>query len=278
MLIAELLEWRGTLPTVFLLLTMAAVALWEERAPRRALSCSLGLRWPANLGLGAINAVMLFLVLPFATVGFSVWVERQGLGLLQVVEPPYWLAMIGGFLLLDLTRYLHHYLLHCVPWLWALHRVHHADHDYDFTVGLRFHPFEALFTTAFLFAAIALIGPPPEATLAAELAVAISGLIVHPNAKTSAWFERYVRLVLVTPDMHRVHHSTVMTECNSNFASVLSMWDKVFGSYVGEPSAGHLKMSIGLPSLRDMECLSLRWCLLAPFRRDAARPAAPAPH
>ena len=158
--------------------------------------------------------------------------------------------------------------------LWNLHRVHHADHDYDFTVGLRFHPFEALFTAAFFFGAILLLGPPPVATVAAEIAVAISGLVVHANAKTPAWFERYVRLLLVTPDMHRVHHSTVVEEHNSNYASVVSAWDRIFGSYVSEPGAGHVKMSIGLSSLREKECLSLRWCLLAPFRRDTERPAA----
>lgn len=273
----QLQNWQGTLPTVALLLTMACVALWEERSPRRALSCSLWQRWPTNLALGVINAVMLYFVLPFATVGFSLWVEHRGFGLFHVIGAPYWLAVVGGFLFLDITRYLHHYLLHRIPPLWNLHRVHHADHDYDFTVGLRFHPFEALFTTAFLFGAIFLLGPPPEATVMAELAVAISGLVVHANAKTPAWLEHYARLLFVTPDMHRVHHSTMAEEHNSNYASVLSVWDRMFRSYVSEPSAGHLKMSIGLPSLRDTECLSLRWCLLAPLRRDAARSPASVP-
>ena len=273
-MIDQLQDWHGTLPTVFLLSTIAGVAFWEERASRRALSCSLRDRWPANLGLGAINAVMLYLILPFATVGFSLWVEHRGFGLLHVIATPYWFAVIAGFLLLDLTRYLHHYLLHRVPLLWNFHRVHHADHDYDFTVGLRFHPIEALFTTAFLFGAILLLGPPPEATLAAELAVAVSGMVVHANAKAPAWLERYGRLVLVTPDMHRIHHSTVMEEHNSNYASVLSVWDRMFASYVSEPAAGHEQMSIGLSSLRGSECLSLRWCLLAPFRRATGRAAA----
>lgn len=260
-----LLDNQRAIYTVVFFAAVTIVALWEGVAPRRDAACALKTRWPNNIVVWAIDVAITYLVFPMAAVGVSMVVEAKGLGLLRVADAPFWIAALVGLLAVDLGRYAHHYLLHRIPFLWRVHRIHHADHDYDFTVGLRFHPIEGLFTTGFIFVVIALVGPPPIVVVASELLVAASSVIAHANARTPRWVERYLRLVLVTPDMHRVHHSVDYREHNSNYAAVFSVWDRLFGTYVPEPAAGHEGMIIGLPDLRDPACLKLRWMLLAPF-------------
>ena len=247
----------------FAVLTM--VALWEGVRPLRSLSQPLKLRWFGNFGIFLINMILIPLCFPMAALALSVFIARHGLGILSILHIPAWLAIVFGILSIDLGRWLGHYLLHRVPALWRLHRIHHADHDYDFTVGLRFHPFEALLTTGFILLIIVLFGPPPIAVLIAEILTLVSGLLVHANGRVPSWFECYLRLVFVTPEMHRIHHSIVYKEHNSNYSAVFSIWDRLLGTYISTPAAGQTGMTIGLLGLRDPRCLSLSWMLFSPF-------------
>ncbi len=252
--------------------TVAFVAFWESIRPRRPGTQPLKLRWIGNFAIALIDLGTIKLVFPVAALAFAFLVADWELGLFPVLDLPAWLAVPLGVILLELGRWLHHFLLHKLPILWRFHRIHHADHDYDFTVGLRFHPIEGLFTTAFIFPIILLTGMPPVAVLIAELLVGVSGLIVHANGQTGPWIERYVRLVFVTPDMHRIHHSVIRAEHDSNYAAVFSFWDRLFGTYTAAPVAGQQGMTIGLPDLRDTQCLKLGWMLLSPFRPTTPSP------
>jgi sterol desaturase/sphingolipid hydroxylase (fatty acid hydroxylase superfamily) len=264
-----ILSHERDLYTVVYFAGIATIAIWEAFKPRRDLTRSLKTRWFGNFGVGIVDIAVIHLIMPFAAVGFALWVADRGIGLFNMVEAPFWLAAVISFLILDFGRYMHHWLLHNLSVLWRVHRVHHADHDYDFTVGIRFHPLEGLFTTCFGFVVIALLGAPPVVVAFSEMVVAISGLFVHANARTWNWVERYVRWVLVTPDMHRVHHSTELGEQWSNYSAVLSIWDRLLGSYIPEPAAGQLGMAIGLGTQdRDPEQLRLGWMLKAPFMRQ----------
>jgi sterol desaturase/sphingolipid hydroxylase (fatty acid hydroxylase superfamily) len=267
-----LLEHHGEVYSVAFFAAITLIAVWEGIAPRREGGAFLRRRWGGNIGLAVINVALIHLIVPVAAVGFALVVEAHGIGLLHWIDSPIWIAAIVGFLAIDLGRYVHHYLLHRLPVLWRVHRIHHADLDYDFTVGLRFHPIEGLFTTAFAFAVIALVGAPPIAVLAAEVLVAISGTFVHANGRTPRWVESHVRRILVTPDMHRIHHSVRPDEHNSNYAAILSVWDRLFGTYVAHPAGPHETMDIGLPDLRDPACLNLGWMLITPLRRYASPP------
>ncbi|NKB55543.1 MAG: sterol desaturase family protein [Alphaproteobacteria bacterium] len=261
-----LLENDREIYTVAFFGTIAIVAFWEGVLPRRQSTQPLRTRWFSNSAIALANLGAISLVFPIAALAFSIIIAEHGIGLFQMLDVPTWLAILLGILSIDCGRWLHHYLMHRVPFLWRLHRVHHADHDYDFTVGLRFHPFEGLFTTGFVFPIILLLGPPPVAVLVAEFLVGVSGIIVHANGRIAYWLDRYVRLIFVTPDMHRVHHSIVRGEHDSNYAAVFSFWDRLFGTYVAAPAAGHTGMTIGLPELRDSRCLKLGWMLLSPFQ------------
>ena len=242
-----LLAHEREIYTLAFFAAVTLVALWEGIAPRREAGTWLRRRWAGNIGLAVINAVLIHLIFPAAAVGFAVFAESRGFGLLNWIDGPVWIAAIVGFLAVDFGRYLHHWLLHRLPVLWRVHRIHHADLDYDFTVGLRFHPVEGVFTVLFGFAVIALVGAPPVAVLAAEVLVAMSGAFVHANGRTPRWLERHGRRLLVTPDMHRIHHSIRPDEHNSNYSAILSVWDRLFGTYVAQPAAPHETMAIGLP-------------------------------
>lgn len=246
---------------------IAGIALWEGRAPRRMLEHSLRKRWASNFALAALDIALVRITIPVAALGVAVYAETHGIGLLYWTAAPFWIAAIVGFLALDCGRYAQHVLLHRSGLLWRVHRVHHADQDYDFTVGLRFHPLEALFTTGFLFTVILLAGPPPVVVVVTEVLVAISGAFVHANARTGPWIETTARTLIVTPDMHRVHHSAAPDEQTSNYGAVLSIWDRLFRTYTAAPAAGHDGMTIGLGDLRGPRYLALPWMLAAPFLR-----------
>ena len=192
-------------------------------------------------------------------------VADQGWAVLPLSTLPLWLAVIASLLALDLGKYLQHVLLHRVPFLWRVHRMHHSDHDYDFTTGLRFHPFEALFTLAVNVAVIVFLGVPAVAVLVHELLFVVFAFWAHGNVHYPLGFDRWMRVALVTPDMHRVHHSSVARESTSNFGGVLTCWDRLFGTYVAQPDAGHLRMTIGLVDRRDAKYLNLPWMLAEPF-------------
>ena len=244
----------------------AAMALWEVLAPRRPWAVGRASRWPSNLGIVAVDALAVRLLIPVAAVGVALLASEHGIGLFHVLGWPGWLAGLLGFLVLDLVIYGQHVVFHKVPWLWRLHRMHHADLDIDVTTGVRFHPIEILLSMLIKIATVALVGIPAGAVVAFEVVLNATSLFNHSNATMPAWLERLVRLLVVTPDMHRVHHSIVRAETDSNFGFNLPWWDRLFGTYRPEPAAGHDGITIGLPIFRDRRELRLDRLLTQPFR------------
>ena len=248
----------------------AAVAIWETVSPLRQLIAPLGPRWSANIGLLAINSVVVHAALPLAAVGAALYAQGRGWGLLHGLGWPGLAVALLGLLALDLTRWLLHCAMHRVPWLWRLHRVHHSDIDYDCTIGLRFHPLEAVLTAGALAWVVILLGVPPAVVVLSDALTIALGYVAHGNVSLPPRWERVLRPVFVTADVHRVHHSSLRGESMSNFGSIFSFWDRLFGSYVAAPAAGHLGMNIGLDDLRDPRQLTLPRLLWLPLRRMAA--------
>jgi len=224
---------------------------WELLAPRRELSVSKSLRWLNNLGLFALNSVVLRLLFPAAAVGIALAVADRGWGLFNLLALPFWLEVVAAVLLLDLAIYLQHLLMHRVPLLWRLHRVHHADLDIDLTTGSRFHTIEIIFSMLIKAVVILLLGPALIAVLVFEVLLNGMAIFNHANVSLPPAMERVVRYLFVTPDMHRVHHSVEESETNSNYGFNLSIWDRMFGTYIDQPDKGHDSMTIGLVEFRD---------------------------
>ncbi len=246
----------------------ALMAVWELLAPRRRLTFSRARRWPSNLGIVALNTFLLRLAFPAAAVGVAFLAEAKGWGLFHLWEVPRWLAILASVVILDLVIYLQHVLVHAVPALWRLHRMHHADLDYDVTTGARFHPIEIFFSMAIKLAVVSALGAPPVAVLIFEVLLNATAMFNHGNVKLPLALDRVLRWVLVTPDMHRVHHSVIPRETNSNFGFNLSIWDRLFGTYRDQPAKGHEGMTIGIEQFRTAEDLRLDRMLLQPFRED----------
>ena len=245
----------------------AAMALWEWRAPRRALTLSRARRWSSNLGLVVLNTVMLRLLFPIAAVGLAATATARGWGLLNQFPLGPWLAVPLALIALDLAIWSQHVFFHAVPALWRLHRVHHADLDYDLTTGARFHPIEIILSMLIKFAVILVLGPPVVAMILFEVILNGMAMFNHGNVGLPAGLDRRLRWVLVTPDMHRVHHSVAEDETNSNFGFNLSGWDRLFGTYRTAPRAGPLGMTIGIDDHRDpREVAALPGMLALPFR------------
>ena len=257
---------------IFLVMTV-----WELLAPRRSRAVGRAARWPSNLAILAVDAVAVRFLIPTAAVGVALVAAAHEFGLFHLLGWPAWLAGAAGFVVLDLVIYGQHVVFHRVPWLWRLHRVHHADLDIDVTTGGRFHPVEILISMAIKIAAVALLGIPATAVVAFEVALNATSMFNHANAALPGRLDRLVRLLVVTPDMHRVHHSVVRVETDSNFGFNLPWWDWIFRTYRAEPAAGHDAMTIGLPVFRDPGELRLDRLLTQPFRRPSeADDAAPA--
>ncbi len=243
-----------------------AMALWERLAPRRAPTVSTALRWVNNLGLLLLNTVLLRLLFPAAAVGLAYSAQVNGLGLFNLLDWPYWLEVIVAVLLLDLAIYLQHVAMHHVPLLWRLHRVHHADLDFDLTTGSRFHSIEILASMLIKWGVILLLGPALLAVLIFEVLLNCMAIFNHANVSLPAWLDRRLRLLLVTPDMHRVHHSVLRRETDSNFGFNLSLWDRMFKTYVDQPERGHDAMTIGINGFRnEREVERLPGMLKLPF-------------
>jgi sterol desaturase/sphingolipid hydroxylase (fatty acid hydroxylase superfamily) len=260
-------------PTIELAVRIAAFAgvfsvmmAWELLAPRRPLGVGRLPRWPNNLGILVLDAVAVRLLIPVAAVGVAVIAAERGFGLLNMAALPTWIAGLIGFVVLDLVLYAQHVVFHHVPWLWRLHRMHHADLDIDVTTGVRFHPIEILLSMVIKIATVALVGIPAVAVVCFEVVLNATSIFNHANAALPAWLDRIMRLIVVTPDMHRVHHSVVRAETNSNFGFNLPWWDRLFGTYRAAPRAGHDGMTIGLPVFRDRGELRIDRLLTQPFR------------
>jgi sterol desaturase/sphingolipid hydroxylase (fatty acid hydroxylase superfamily) len=248
-----------------------AAALWEALAPRRRRRFTRAQRWPHNLGLLALDAAIVRLAAPGAAVAVALAGEARGWGLLGAVQLPAWTEILLALLLLDLAIYAQHRVFHAVPLLWRLHRVHHADADYDVTTGLRFHPLEILLSLGIKCALIAALGAPAAAVLVFEVVLNATAIFNHANGRLPPAAERWLRWLLVTPDMHRVHHSVLRQETNSNFGFNLPWWDRLFGSYRARPAAGHEAMVVGVDGLHGADELSLGRLLTQPWRGDAAK-------
>jgi sterol desaturase/sphingolipid hydroxylase (fatty acid hydroxylase superfamily) len=258
---AEPLLRFGAFLAVFVL-----VALWEVLAPKRMLRFTRAQRWPHNLALIALNAGIVRLLAPGAAIAVALSGEAHGWGLFNVVTLPSWATILISVVLLDLAVYFQHVLFHAVPALWRLHRVHHADMDYDVTTGLRFHPIEILLSIGIKCAVIAALGTPAVAVLAFEVLLNGASMFNHANARFPFVVDRWLRWLIVTPDMHRVHHSVVPREMNSNFGFSLPWWDRLFGTYRAQPAAGHEAMRIGVDGLQGLEEVRLTRLLTQPLR------------
>jgi sterol desaturase/sphingolipid hydroxylase (fatty acid hydroxylase superfamily) len=242
------------------------MALWEWISPRRQLWTSKTVRWANNLGLVFFNSFVLRLVFPAAAVGMAVFASEQGWGLFNYMAAPFWLAVLASVVILDFFIWLQHVMVHAVPVLWRLHRVHHADLDFDVTTGARFHTLEILLSMLIKFAVIMLLGPPLVAVVIFEVVLNATSMFNHGNVRIPAGLDRLLRLVVVTPDMHRVHHSVEDDETNSNFGFNLPWWDRLFGTYRAQPRAGHEAMTIGIRTFReDKWCSWLPGMLAIPF-------------
>jgi len=247
----------------------AAMALWEMLAPRRLQAVGRLGRWPSNLAIVALNTLLVRFVFPAAAVGMALLAEAHGWGLFHALKAPAWLAITASVIFLDLAIYLQHVLLHAVPALWRLHRMHHADIEFDVTTGARFHPIEILLSMVIKLGIVAALGAPAVAVLIFEVLLNATSMFNHGNVRLSERLDGVLRKIVVTPDMHRVHHSVVPRETNSNFGFNVPWWDRLFGTYRAQPAAGHQEMTIGIAQFRDPRELRLDRMLLQPFRDDA---------
>jgi sterol desaturase/sphingolipid hydroxylase (fatty acid hydroxylase superfamily) len=250
----------------FFLGVFGLMAMWELVSPRRSLRMSKVLRWTNNIGLVVLNTVILRLLFPTAAVGIAIFTTNNGWGIFNYFEVPSPLAVCLSVLALDLIIYFQHVMVHAVPTLWRLHRVHHADIDYDVTTGSRFHPLEIILSMLVKSAAIVVLGAPPLAVVVFEVVLNAMAMFNHGNVRLPLGIDRVLRLLVVTPDMHRVHHSVEGNEANSNFGFNLSLWDRLLGTYIDQPREGHEGMTIGLDEYREPRMVSwLPGMLALPF-------------
>ena len=253
----------------FFLGVFVLVGIWEVLAPRRALTVSKSLRWASNLGLVVLNTVLVRLLFPVAAVGIAAFCAANGWGVLNHFHVPFWLAVPLAVMAMDFVIWLQHVMVHAVPALWRLHRVHHADLDYDLTTGSRFHPAEIVLSMLIKFATITVLGPPVVAVVIFEVLLNAAAMFNHGNIRLPASLDRVLRWVIVTPDMHRVHHSIEIDETNSNFGFNLPWWDRLFGTYRAQPRAGQVGMTIGIHGHTDpREVARLDGMLLMPFKGE----------
>jgi sterol desaturase/sphingolipid hydroxylase (fatty acid hydroxylase superfamily) len=247
-------------------LVFAAMAAWEIAAPRRVLVVGRKPRWPSNLVIVLVDVLFVRILIPTAAVGAALFAAGRGWGLLHLLGWRLSVAALVGFLMLDLVIYGQHVLFHKVPALWRLHRMHHADLDIDVTTGGRFHPFEILISLLIKIATVIALGIPVVAVLLFEVVLNATSMFNHANVAMPPALDRVLRLVVVTPDMHRVHHSILRHETDSNFGFNLPWWDRLFRTYRAQPEAGHTSMTIGLPIFRDPRELRIDRLLTQPFR------------
>ena len=265
------MQTETTIRLISFLMIFITVALWELRAPRRPLTTSKKSRWISNLAIIFINPLLVRLVFPIAATGMALKAGQHGWGLLNNIDLPYGLDLVIGIAILDLVIYLQHVMFHAVPILWRLHMMHHADLDYDLTTGLRFHPVEILLSMIIKLAAVAALGPPVVAVLIFEILLNGMAMFNHGNIKIPLAIDRWLIYFVVTPDMHRVHHSVIIRETNSNYGFNLSCWDRLFGTYLAQPAKGHDDMTIGLSQFRVPKKLTLPRLLALPFIGDPGR-------
>lgn len=244
------------------------MALWEFLTPRRPQAIGRALRWPNNLGLVVLNTLIVRLLFPLAGVGMAFVAQRNDWGVFNLAPLPVWIKIPAAVVLLDLIIYGQHVMFHAVPALWRLHRMHHADLEFDVTTGVRFHPGEIVLSMLLKLAAVAALGALPVAVLAFEVLLNATSMFNHGNVRFPSGLDRWLRFVLVTPDMHRVHHSIDRRETDSNFGFNVPWWDRLFGTYRAQPALGHDEMILGIDRFHTPRELWLDRMLLQPLRRD----------
>lgn len=249
---------------------LAIMATWEAAAPRRRRAMPRLLRWSSNLGVVVADTVLVRLAFPVVAVVLALSAEERGWGLFNLLEAPGWLAFSVSLLALDLAIYFQHVLFHAVPALWRLHRMHHADLDFDVTTGLRFHPVEIVLSMGIKLGMVAALGPPAVAVLVFEVLLNATSMFNHSNVRLPLGLDRVLRWFVVTPDMHRVHHSIHPNETNSNFGFNVPWWDRLLGTYRAEPREGHETMTIGIEQFRTRRDLRLDRMLIQPLLGKAS--------
>ena len=267
------MSWNGWITEHELLVRLsfffgvfALVAIAEIISPRRRLTVSKALRWTNNLGLVFLNTIVVRLLFPAAAVGVAAFAQTNGWGLLNHYQLPFVPAVIISVIAMDMIIYLQHVMVHAVPALWRLHMVHHVDPDFDVTTGSRFHPIEIILSMLIKFATIAALGPPVIGVVIFEVLLNATAMFNHGNLRLPIGLDRKLRWFVVTPDMHRVHHSVIPEETNSNFGFNLPWWDRIFGTYRAQPKAGHEGMTIGIHGFSEPKQISwLPGMLALPF-------------
>jgi sterol desaturase/sphingolipid hydroxylase (fatty acid hydroxylase superfamily) len=244
-----------------------AIAFWEARAPRRELLLDRAGRWATNWAIALLDAAVVRLLFPLAAVGAALDARAQGWGLFAALDWPVWLEVALTLAVLDFAIWAQHVASHKIPALWRLHQVHHADRDLDVTTAIRFHPIEIALSMALKIGLVYLLGADPWAVLAFEVILNGCAMFNHANVRLPKPVDAALRLVIVTPDMHRVHHSIRRAEHDANYGFNLSVWDRLFGVYVDQPAGGHQGMTIGLPPYQSDAPARLGWSLALPFRR-----------
>jgi sterol desaturase/sphingolipid hydroxylase (fatty acid hydroxylase superfamily) len=245
---------------------LGAMALWELAAPRRVLTVPKLLRWINNIGIVVMNSFLLRIIFPSAAVGVAIFAQKHGWGLFNHFRLPYWVAVVLSVVALDFVIYLQHVMFHAIPVFWRIHRMHHADLDFDVTTGIRFHPMEILLSMLIKSAGVVVLGPPVLGVIIFEVALNATSMFNHSNVRMLRGVDRIFRWFVVTPDMHRVHHSIEERETNSNFGFNLPWWDRLLGTYRNQPRMGHEGMTIGLEDFRDKKrCVMLPGMLAIPF-------------
>ncbi len=243
------------------------LAVLEVLAPRREPKPVKARRWSANFAMVVLDSVLVRLIFKTAAVGGALWAADTGIGLFNNFAVPLWIAIAVSFVVLDFAVWLEHLASHKVPVFWRIHRMHHSDVDFDLTTAVRFHPLEIVLSMAWKYLVVLALGAPWQSVLIFEIVLNGAAMFNHANIKLPLWLDGWLRLLIVTPDMHRVHHSIDRRETNSNYGFNLSIWDRLFRTYVPQPALGHEQMRIGLPDWQDERPLGFAWLLMVPFRR-----------
>lgn len=244
------------------------LAVWELISPQRPLIMNRPRRWFANIAITFLNTLLVRILFPTGAVGFAFAISRKGWGILSLMDLPGWIGIIVAVVALDFIIYLQHAVFHTIPILWRLHMVHHADLDIDVTTGNRFHPIEMLLSMVIKIASVALIGASPLSVLIFEVLLNATSMFNHSNVNMPTGTDRILRLMVVTPDMHRTHHSVIRQETNSNFGFNIPWWDRIFGTYRPDPAEGHKGMTIGLNQFQNHDQHTLIWMLTLPLTGD----------
>lgn len=254
------------------LAVLIVMAVWELASPRRRQEIPRVIRWSNNIGVVVIDSILVRLAFPILAVELALMMEGRGWGLFNLITLPGWVVFIITLIALDFIIYLQHVLFHAVPLLWRLHRMHHSDLEFDVTTALRFHPLEIVVSMVIKLAAVAILGLPAIAVLVFEVLLNATAMFNHSNIHIPGTIDRVLRLFLVTPDMHRVHHSVKPEEANTNFGFNLPWWDRLCGTYRAQPKDGHKMMLIGVSQFRAIRELWLDRMLLQPLRKDSSNP------